>query len=1182
MVFVTAFVATAAFLGVSTFSLAMTTLSVGYQLHQNNKMKKAQEAAAAERAAAAEARKGFEATQKDTVVNLPVVYGKNKLGGVITDYKTASNYTFSNPNNFNPADYSGFLLDNNNFIQVIVEGAVSLPLTEEGQTGNDITNISKITTSVVFNGVTVESIVKTNVGTNFRIGDYLSLSFEDYRSKISAVEKDNFIYYAGEEFRISDYVYRFKVQRVARSNLLQVFSQGLDGNQSGSKNEFLFAQAAISFSGISRVLDVNIDGQSVYYKDYATGIRVNCYPNGGVDNLSVSNGFKSTNLFTKAAYVACAFKLNRDEPQYSSGIPQLEFFVEGQEIYDITPSYGISSTKSYSNNPARVLLDYLTNADYGRGLSFDKIDLESFYNAKVTCDEIVKVDATKQGKVNLGVGVQSVKRYEINSIIDTSNPIRTNVTQILESMSQATLIWSGGKYKLNLAYPIDQPSVENGLIDARHVFTDDDIMKSEISIAWPSAESKLNQATVSFANSFEDFKDDSVSWPTFSLDPLSPYQQYLVDDNGETLRTTIQPIGITNPYHALAKAEEAVRLSRFTHTINVNLSRKAILLEPGDFFLLSSEAVDIEATVYRAESIKINADLSITVEAYSFDYETLSWNIDDDEAYSTSVKSTEVVNPITNFLYNFSNTVASDLGRLSWEYEDDPGNGNYTYKVFYKESSNSNYILLGSTLNKTITFQKLLGVDNNDTYDFKVTAITPLGETVSEVFLLDQSISQIPNGIVSFSVNEELYVTSTAAGVKSRAILSWVTDNSGVATAYVLVEYKSINDVNYITLGTFPENFTTVFDLKPNSYEFKLTPYGFYKVPGSSLISQKLIAGLSQVPNDPVNFTGNVNEGQINLSWTLPTDLDVLYGGRVEIRHHISTGGGASWDTASVIVDSLSGNTNNKTVPTIKGTFFIKFIDSTGNYSTNADAFISTFEDKSFNQVETVDEKVNGFSGVKTNCFVNGDGNLELTTGQTEMSYEFSNYVDLGEVVTVRTTPSIIATVVNRGVLVSSYVLISSIENFAGPVKDASLLVKVSTTQDDPSGTPTWSPYELLTVSSFTCRALRFEFVGIPKDNNTDIIISELSILLDKKDIIKRGTSVSSATADTIVTFDTPFYGGLGGTNSPTIGLLVIGGSVGDAIVITERNKTGYTYSIYGGSPSVRQVRTIDWQAIGQ
>jgi hypothetical protein len=265
----------------------------------------------------------------------------------------------------------------------------------------------------------------------------------------------------------------------------------------------------------------------------------------------------------------------------------------------------------------------------------------------------------------------------------------------------------------------------------------------------------------------------------------------------------------------------------------------------------------------------------------------------------------------------------------------------------------------------------------------------------------------------------------------------------------------------------------------------------------------------------------------------------------------------------------------------MKGTFFIKFRDSSGNFSDNSSVFINTFEDLTFNQVDVMNESDSNFGGVKTNCSV-VNSQLVLDNEELSMSYLFNDVIDLGEVVSVRITPSIIGNVIDVTNSVAGYSNVAAVPNFAGTVKNASLNIYVSTTQDDPSGSPTWTEYDLLTISSFKCRALRFKFEGEVDDANTQILLDELSIKVDKKDIIKYGESTSSTSSDTNITFNTPFYGGPGGTNNPTIGIQVINGSQGDEILISIRNNSGFSYSVYNYNTGSRVQRDIDWQAIGQ
>lgn len=123
--------------------------------------------------------------------------------------------------------------------------------------------------------------------------------------------------------------------------------------------------------------------------------------------------------------------------------------------------YALSAFKSYTNNPAYCLLDYLLNSEYGKGLSLSQIDLESFYNAAQICSRRVQVNGTFEA---LAVGEtwrekarrgekHYINLYECNLVLDTSKPVRENIEIILQSMGEADLVWSDGVYKLALIYP---------------------------------------------------------------------------------------------------------------------------------------------------------------------------------------------------------------------------------------------------------------------------------------------------------------------------------------------------------------------------------------------------------------------------------------------------------------------------------------------------------------------------------------------------------------------------------------------------------------------------------------------------------------------------------------------------------------------------------------------------------
>lgn len=81
----------------------------------------------------------------------------------------------------------------------------------------------------------------------------------------------------------------------------------------------------------------------------------------------------------------------------------------------------------------------------------------------------------------------------------------------------------------------------------------------------------------------------------------------------------------------------------------------------------------------------------------------------------------------------------------------------------------------------------------------------------------------------------------------------------------------------------------------------------------------------------PSNVTGvslvPVNESTAIIQWNLATELDVLVGGEVLIRHDPRPLPVAEWATSNAIVQAAAGNQTQKQVPLLAGTYFLAFRD---------------------------------------------------------------------------------------------------------------------------------------------------------------------------------------------------------------------------------------------------------------
>jgi predicted phage tail protein len=99
-----------------------------------------------------------------------------------------------------------------------------------------------------------------------------------------------------------------------------------------------------------------------------------------------------------------------------------------------------ATTWAYSNNSSLVLLDYLRNSRYGKGLPNDAFETnyDSFKTSANTCDTQVTPYSGAVSDINL---------FETNAVIDSEKKVLENVRELLVPM-RAIFNYTQGKYKV--------------------------------------------------------------------------------------------------------------------------------------------------------------------------------------------------------------------------------------------------------------------------------------------------------------------------------------------------------------------------------------------------------------------------------------------------------------------------------------------------------------------------------------------------------------------------------------------------------------------------------------------------------------------------------------------------------------------------------------------------------------
>jgi len=194
---------------------------------------------------------------------------------------------------------------------------------------------------------------------------------------------------------------------------------------SGSNNKYLYMACVLCEGEIEAIDEIYVDDKKVIFDGEFTHGTVREVSGGdqvfyksrsyiqaqaflGTDNqvassvLTPSTNWTDNHRLRGVAYVAFRFEWNQD---MFSSIPQIRVTLQGKKIYDPR-----DATTKYSANSALVLLDYLRNTRYGKGLPNDAFESD-FASFKTSADE---ADIEIQPRTEIYTPVVGLKRQDFN------------------------------------------------------------------------------------------------------------------------------------------------------------------------------------------------------------------------------------------------------------------------------------------------------------------------------------------------------------------------------------------------------------------------------------------------------------------------------------------------------------------------------------------------------------------------------------------------------------------------------------------------------------------------------------------------------------------------------------------------------------------------------------------------
>lgn len=339
----------------------------------------------------------------------------------------------------------------------------------------------------------------------------------------------------------------------------------------------------------------------------------------------------------------------------------------------------------------------------------------------------------------------------------------------------------------------------------------------------------------------------------------------------------------------------------------------------------------------------------------------------------------------------------------------------------------------------------------------------------------------------------------------TNVIFANVTSSEPFNIDRVEVQFKKSSETTWKIAGVGDTGIYEILDTEDEIYDIRARSYSVLGVRSDFItITGFVVAGLAFPPADVTGFTAEINGASIHLEWEPVPDLDLSF---YRIRHAVEETG-ASWANATTAVDKAPRPGNSFTVPAKPGTYMIRAFDKTGNASGEYTSVVvpSVALEVFANTLTQTEDPT--FSGTKTGCSVSSN-KLIITdvtgTPPFTATYDFSNYIDTGAVRRFRSRIDVANTRQDNSAglwddlpgLFDS--LPGNFDDFTGAAQfaDTNVITYISTTDDDPAGTPTWTPYQKFRAGDYYARAARFRVELTSTSQDVTPSISQLDAIVE-------------------------------------------------------------------------------------
>ncbi|MEC7763391.1 MAG: host specificity factor TipJ family phage tail protein [Pseudomonadota bacterium] len=290
-------------------------------------------------------------------------------------------------------------------------------------------------------------------------------------------------------------------------------------------------------------------------------------------------------------------------------------------------------------------------------------------------------------------------------------------------------------------------------------------------------------------------------------------------------------------------------------------------------------------------------------------------------------------------------------------------------------------------------------------------------------------------------------------------------------------------------------------------------------------------------PDTVDGFVSQVAAGQIHLAWSKGNSVVDYY----ELRYSPATSG-ATWASSVPLLPKFFGTRTS--VPARNGTYLVKAVTGAGTQSTAASTVVITSAGTLPNAIETLTLAPTfygnfdpGLSVIENELLFASDVDLleiddlleedNLVTYYREATravFTADEVIDLGAVDTAQVSAEISVLAYYSGFDILLIDDLTLTPDLLGAADGSwSLTPQISVTDDDPSGSPSWSDWQDLVVGEYRARGYRFRLVFEASDPQILVAVSSCDFIVDMPDRVEKGADVDCPIGGVTVTFATPF-----------------------------------------------------------